>query len=137
MARVGRLAGAILVHTGGDYFLVGNTKEPCDFVATGFDHPGEFDIAKRRYIKLKPRRAVEVREPYLELELEGEPLAEALGERLLIDRNGSVSERLWRLLFDPSDEDEAPADGIVNARWLTEMPVVLWTIVRDTVLRCL
>lgn len=137
MARVGRLAGAILVHTGEDYLLVGNLKEPCNFAAAGFDSPGEIDIMKRRYIKLAPQRAVEVEEPYLVMDLEGEALAEALGERLLIDRNGSVSERLWRLLFDPSAEDEPPADGTVSARWLTEIPAEIWQIVRDAVLRCL
>jgi hypothetical protein len=138
MARAGRLAGAILVHTGKDYFLVGNTKEPCDFAAAGFDAPGELDLGKRRYIKLTPRRIIEVREPCLIFELEGEALAAALGERLLIERNGSVSERLWRLLFDPSGDEEEPLPNeIMPARWLTEMPLEFWAIVRDTVLRCL
>jgi len=137
MARAGRLAGAILLHTGEDYFLVGATKEPCDFVAAGFDSPGELDLGKQRYIKLTPRRMIEVSEPCLVFQLEGEALAATLGDRLLIERNGSVSERLWRLLFDPSGEEEPPPDGIVNARWLTEMPAELWAIVRDAVLRCL
>jgi hypothetical protein len=70
-------------------------------------------------------------------EEEGEALAATLGDRLLIERNRSVSERLWRLLFDPSADDDPPANGIVHARWLTEMPAEIWSIVRDTVLRCL
>ncbi|HTT74893.1 MAG TPA: hypothetical protein VMF50_02840 [Candidatus Binataceae bacterium] len=137
MAKVGRLAGAILVHSGEDYFLVGNTKEPCDFAAEGFASPDEIDLPTRRYTKLVQQRVINVQAPVLVFELEGEALAAALSERLLIERNGSVSERLWRLLFDPSGEDDPPANGIVNARWLTEIPSELWAIVRDTILRCL
>lgn len=40
MALVGRLAGAILAETEGQFFLVGNPKVPCDFTAVGFDPPG-------------------------------------------------------------------------------------------------
>ena len=137
MARVGRLAGAILAETGGTFFLVGNTKEPCDFEAAGFESPGEIDALERRYIRLAPRRAVELAAPYLRLELEGEALAALLAERLLIERNASVSDRLWQLLMDPSGQEESPNDEAVDARWLAEIPAPIWGIVRDTVLRCL
>jgi hypothetical protein len=137
MARVGRLAGAILADTGGEFFLVGNTKEPCDFEAQGFESPGEIDAIERRYIRLAPRRAVELAAPYLRLELEGEPLAALLAERLLIERNASVSDRLWQLLIDPSGQEEVPEEEAVDARWLAEIPAPIWGIVRDTVLRCL
>lgn len=137
MARVGRLAGAILAETGGEFFLVGNTKEPCDFNAAGFEAPGEIDALKRRYIKLVARGAVELAPPYLTLGLEGEALAALLAERLLIERNASVSDRLWRLLMDPSGQEELPEGDAVDARWLAEIPAPIWGIVRDTVLRCL
>jgi len=137
MARVGRLAGALLAETGGEFFLVGNTKEPCDFEAAGFESPGEIDALGRRYIRLAPRRAVELAAPYLRLDLEGEALAALLAERLLIERNASVSDRLWRLLIDPSGQEELPEDEAVDARWLAEIPGPIWGIVRDTVLRCL
>jgi hypothetical protein len=137
MARVGRLAGALLAETGGEFFLVGNTKEPCDFEAAGFESPGEIDALGRRYIRLAPRRAVELAAPYLRLDLEGEALAALLAERLLIERNASVSDRLWRLLMDPSGQEELPEDEAVDARWLAEIPAPIWGIVRDTVLRCL
>lgn len=137
MARVGRLAGALLAETGGEFFLVGNTKEPCDFEAAGFESPGEIDALERRYIRLAPWRAVELAAPYLRLDLEGEALAALLAERLLIERNASVSERLWRLLIDPSGQEELPEDEAVDARWLAEIPAPIWGIVRDTVLRCL
>jgi hypothetical protein len=137
MARVGRLAGALLAETGDEFFLVGNTKEPCDFEAAGFESPGEIDALERRYIRLAPRRAVELAAPYLRLELEGEALAALLAERLLIERNASVSDRLWQLLIDPSGQEEVPEDEAVDARWLPEIPAPIWGIVRDTVLRCL
>ena len=137
MARVGRLASALLAETGGEFFLVGNTKEPCDFEAAGFESPGEIDALERRYIRLAPRREVELAGPYLTLDLEGETLAALLAERLLIERNASVSDRLWRLLVDPSGQEELPEDEAVDARWLAEIPAPIWGIVRDTVLRCL
>jgi hypothetical protein len=136
MARVARLAGAILAETGGEFFLVGNTKEPCDFEAAGFESPGEIDAVERRYIRLAPRRAVELAAPYLRLDLEGEALAGLLAERLLIERNASVSDRLWRLLIDPSGQELLENEAI-DARWLAEIPAPIWGIVRDTVLRCL
>jgi hypothetical protein len=137
MARVGRLAGALLAETGGEFFLVGNTKEPCDFEAAGFESPGEINARERRYIKLAPQRTVRLAAPYLRLELEGEALAALLAERLLIERNASVSDRLWQLLMDPSGQGELPEDEAVDARWLAEIPAPIWGIVRDTVLRCL
>ncbi len=137
MARVGRLAGAILAETGGRFFLIGNTKEPCDFEAAGFEPPEAIDALKRPYIALTPRRPVEISPPCLTLDLEDESLAATLAERLLIERNGSVSERLWRLLMDPSGQAEFPLKQPVDVRWLGEIPAPIWNIVRDTVLRCL
>jgi hypothetical protein len=137
MSRVGRLAGAILAVTGGEFFLIGNTKEPCDFEAAGFESPGELDALKRSYVKLANRGDVTLAPPYLTLELEGEALAALLGERLLIKRNASVSDRLWRLLVDPTGQDEPVANEAIDARWLAEIPAPIWEIVRDTVLRCL
>jgi hypothetical protein len=137
MARVGRLAGAILAETGGRFFLIGNTKEPCDFAAAGFDPPASVDALKQPYIELSARRQVAISPPSLALELEGEELAATLANRLLIERNGSVSERLWRLLMDPSGQEEFPTNKPVEARWLGEIPAPIWNIVRETVLRCL
>ena len=136
MARVGRLAGAILAETGGKFFLIGNIKEPCDFSAAGFEPPGEIDALKRPYIRLSARRPIEINPPCLTLDVAGETLAATLAQRLLIERNGSVSERLWRMLMDPSGEGEFPRDEAVDARWLGEIPAPIWDIVRDTVLRC-
>jgi hypothetical protein len=136
MARVSRLAGAILAETVGEFFLVGNLKEPCDFAAAGFQAPIEVDAMKRPYVKLAAKHQVAVTGPYLIIDCEGEALARMLAERLVIERNGSVSERLWRLITDPCGREEVP-DGPLNVRWLAEMPSEIWQIVRDTVLRCL
>lgn len=138
MARVGRLGGAILAETQGEYYLVGNTKAPVDFREAGFEPPDEVDLVKGAYLRLKPLREVKVEAPVLLLDVEGEELAKKLVHRFVIDRNGSVSERLWRLVYspdDPLDDAEAPVER--DARWLGDIPETIWQLVRDNVLRCL
>jgi hypothetical protein len=140
MARVGRLSGAMLVHSGSEFYLVGDTKVPCNWAAAGFEPPGEIDARLRPFIRLSPLAAraasLTIAAPYLTLELEGEPLARLLAERLVVQRTGLVSERLWRLITSASEDDDAPAAEVTDARWLGEIPLPLWQIVRDTVLRC-
>jgi hypothetical protein len=137
MARVGRLAGAILAETAGRFFLVGNPKEPCDFGAAGFEDPGVIDALQRPFVELRAKRPVEITPPSIEITTEGEPLARLLADRFLIARNGSVSDRLWRLVLDPEATGEDPREPVISARWLGEMPDPVWRIVRDAVLRCL
>jgi hypothetical protein len=139
MGRAGRLAGAIVAQTGEQYFLVGQTKEPCDFAEHGFDVPAKPVEEAPWFVRLGAARAVKLAPPRLELELEGEELARVLAQRFVIERNGSVSERLWRLVLaggDPDAEDDDEPTGDVDARWLGAMPAPFWQIVRDTVLRC-
>ncbi len=127
MARVGRLAGALLAESGGQYFLIGNTKEPCDFVAAGFEPPGEpVDALVRPWVRLGATREIALRAPVLAVELEGEALAARLAESFLIERNGSVSERLWQIVSAAGED----------ARWLGVVPPSIWRIVRDAVLKC-
>ncbi|MGH8582397.1 MAG: precorrin-3B C(17)-methyltransferase, partial [Gammaproteobacteria bacterium] len=57
--------------------------------------------------------------------------------RFLIERNGSVSDRLWRLVTGVDEEDEAPEAEELDAQWLVQVPDRIWEIVRDSVLRCL
>lgn len=136
MARVGRLAGAILAETNGRWFLVGNPKEPCDFEAAGFVSPGTIDAIARPYVALEPRDAVDLEAPWLELPLEGEALAERIADRMLIRRNASVSERLWMLVIGADEETGAAPASPVDAEWLVRMPGRVWEVVRDSVLRC-
>jgi len=136
MACVGRLAGAILAETDGQFFLVGNPKEPCDFAAAGFEPPGVINALERPFVRLSPRRPVQVPHPYVTVDVEGEALARLLVDRFVIPRNGSVSDRLWRLVTDPKQENRAVLDGSIDARWLGEIPTEIWHIVRETVLKC-
>ena len=136
MARVGRLAGAILAESSGDYFLIGNTKAPCDWAREGFENPGVVDAMKAPWIKLKPTREVPIGEPWLAIDVEGEALASAVAQRFVIERNGSVSDRLWRLVTNPDDLLEPPQRSSIDARWLGEIPAPIWKVVRDTVLKC-
>jgi hypothetical protein len=78
MARVGRLAGALLAETCDHYYLVGNTKEPCDWWESGFEAPS-VDPSEARFVRLTPRRAVILSAPQLTMQIEGEPLAVVLG----------------------------------------------------------
>jgi hypothetical protein len=72
------------------------------------------------------------------MDLESEELASTLAHRFVIERNGSVSERLWRLVLHRGDTDaEDEPEGVVDARWLGEMPAPIWQVIRDSVLRCL
>lgn len=138
MARVGRLGGAILAETQGEVYLIGNTKVPCDFREAGFEPPDQVELVKGAYLRLKPLREVKIAAPVLLLDVEGEELAKKLVQRFVIDRNGSVSERLWRLVYspdDPLDDAEAPVER--DARWLGDIPEPIWQLVRDNVLRCL
>lgn len=138
MARVGRLAGAILAETAGRWFLIGDLKEPCDFTRAGFEHPGPIEPLVRPYVELVPRGNVELPAPWLEMAVEGEPLAALLAERFLIQRNGSVSQRLWRLVLSPDGSSgENEVGPVVDARWLGEIPAPVWQVVRDGVLKCL
>ena len=158
MGRVGRLAGAILAESGGRWFLVGNPKGPLDLGGAGFEAAGVVvDAMRQPWIELRPTHAIALAAPVLRIDLEGEALARCLAERFLIERNGSVSDRLWRLVLQgergpargPSDDDDDDDDddgdeeptlrgepGVIDARWLGLIPAPVWRLVRDTVLRC-
>ena len=145
MARVGRLAGAILAETGGDYYLVGNPKQPCDWRAAGFEQPVEIDPrsesagrgpagsagegARALGIDARVRPAQRLARcgtpvlaaPVLELDVEGEALARLLADVFVIARTGSVSERLWRLVIGEADDHDDPRES----RDSTEPPAVI------------
>ena len=129
--RVSRLAGAILVASEAGWFLVGNPKEPLDLRAAGFEPLREpIDAMLRPFVRLAPAAPAPLRAPVLELDLVGEAAAARLAAAFVIERNGSVSDRLWRLVLGDS-----PA-ATIDARWLGQMPLAVWQVVRDTVLKC-
>ena len=108
MARVGRVAGALLVESQGVRHRVGDFKEP--FRATIDDAP--------------------LAAPWLVLDVEGDALLRLLERRLVIERTGLVSERLWRLITHEQGGDA------IDARWLGAMPDHVWDVVRESILRC-
>lgn len=104
MARVGRWMGAIVVEAGGAQRLVGEPKEPCMFAPpVPLSSPLEVD------------------------DRDVDELAALVRARLVITRNDSVSERLWRIVTH---------DHATRAQWLVDLPAHVWDIVRDSVLRC-
>jgi hypothetical protein len=138
LARVGRLAGALLAETEGRHFLIGNTKRPCPWTATGFAAPGEVNAAARPFIELERVGPVAVDGPWVVLPLEGEALLRRLADTFVIERNGAVSDRLWRLVLQDDPESDGPsAEAVIDARWLAEVPPHVWRVVRDAVLKCL
>ena len=134
MAHIGRLAGAILVSTEGRHYLIGDCKVPCDFEAEGFMPPvADRNVLEQPYVAIEALRPVVFRDAVCLSQIEGERLAQRLVDSFLIFRNGSVSERLWRLVLAQSKKD---AEGYYDVNWLMMMPHGIWDIVRDQVLRC-
>ena len=119
MARIGRWMGAIVVESGGAHWLVGNPKEPCAEVPDSLAAPYVRALAA----PVPLTGALDVDDG----DGDGETLARAVAAKLVIQRNGSVSERLWRLVT---------GDGAARLQWLVDVPATVWEIVRDTVLRC-
>src|SRR5579862_4283854 len=134
-AYVGRLAGALFAQCHGRFFLIGNTKRPCDWQACGLEAPAEINACKRPFIRLSPLQPLEIPAPRLRMhvseEVSGEELAQMLAERFLIERNGSVSDRLWGLILQKQDDPESLAEE-VDATWLVRVPVHVWQVVRET-----
>lgn len=139
MARVGRLAGGLLLETEHEnqsiWFLVGDTKVPCDWRKAGFEPPPERDVIRDRFIRLEVCGNPNLTGTTLAIALEGAEAARTIGERLTVNRNGSVSERLWSLILG-EDEVEAPSGRTIPCSWLCEMPMPVWNVVRDAVLKC-
>lgn len=137
-ARITRLAGAILLETGETYFLIGNTKEPCNWAEAGFLAPEKIDAVHHPFLPLTPVRAVQVGAPCIRMECGIPPagLAELIAARFVIARNGSVSDRLWRLVTGETDLTASGHKQDIDGTWLAALPDSIWGIVRDAVLRC-
>lgn len=133
MAQVGRLVGAIIAVSGEDIYLVGDCKEPCDFNRYGLENPLDRNVLLQPYIKMQKRGAFQIEGPTLRIGLEGEALPQLLVDTFLIFRNGSVSERIWRLCLQYCPE---PVNGVIDADWVRHVPRGIWEIVRASVLRC-
>lgn len=140
-ARLLRLAGALLLEGQGSYFLIGNTKEPCDWPTVGFERPTEGDPAALRVRRLEPLGNQPSLGPTtLSIQINEQPIesiAGTLANRLLIRRNSSFSERLWRIVIGASDENPSGLPANSDVTWLIAMPEQVWEIVRDTALKCL
>jgi hypothetical protein len=117
------------------WFLVGDTKVPCDWRSAGFEPPRERDVIRERFVELEVCGAPALIGTTLSVGLVGQDAARVIGERLTVSRNGSVSERLWTLILG-EDEIEAPSGRTIPCEWLCEMPAEVWNVVRESVLKC-
>jgi hypothetical protein len=135
-ARAGRLAGAILLEASCNWFLIGNTKEPCDWKAAGFRIPPEVDALRHPWIRLEgANNGMNAVLVFTSDVVDGSTLAETLARRFLIRRNGSVSERLWHIVT--GQQDETDSVEYTDATWLATVPDRVWDIVREVALKCL
>ena len=133
MSKVGRFHGALLAESDGVFYMIGDLKEPADYVRAGFVDPGEWQPLQSQFVSLNVARAPVIAPPYFTSILEGDELARKLFHRLVIKRNGSVSERLWNLIFDAREYE---GRKVIDADWLLQMPDEIWEIVQEQVLRC-
>jgi hypothetical protein len=133
MAQIARLAGALLAHTDGRYYLIGDTTADCDFADVGFQAPSApIDARKRLYIELKAVAPVPLEPTVISVSVEGSALVQLLVERML-DAGGAVSDELWSLIVGES-EDTPDVPGELEAEWFVQMPKRVWDVVREGVL---
>ncbi|MEK6249344.1 MAG: hypothetical protein N2C12_14270, partial [Planctomycetales bacterium] len=131
MAKVGRFCGAVLAESDSQFYIVGDLKSPGNYETAGFVDPGELLPLEHHFVQLEVSGTAKIEMPYFNCQLEGEELALKLFHRLVIKRNGSVSDRLWNLIFEA---DENNGRDVIDASWLTEIPDEIWEIVQDEVL---
>lgn len=137
MIRFGRLAGAILLDYNSDFFLIGHTKEPCDFAQHGFEAIDSDRDQEAKIEKLSRKEGTELSWDedsiiFTVADASCEEVLTKLSDIFLIRRNNMVSERIWGLFAEELPTDTKQHSG----QWMMESPAVIWDIVRDSVLRC-
>ena len=140
-AQLARLAGALLLRQADTFILIGNTKEPCDWAAAGFHAPPELTPANPE-IRPLTLTAAPIPMPPTALTLDcgslpPDRVAAILANKLLIRRNASVSDRLWRIITGLTEESTTDSPLDPDATWLLTMPERVWNLVRDAALKCL
>lgn len=134
-----RVKGGLVCHSQDSMFFIGHPKEPCRFEELGFADPGEITAPSPAWVKLSPAGdSLPTLSDFTERALMSdtlapEELADKLAEIFMIQRNGSISERLWGLMAEHSPRT---ATGEIDGRWLSDTPIEVWDIVRDQMLRC-
>lgn len=131
--RLGRLGGAVLYETDGEYYLIGNLKQPCNFEDFGFFTPEE-TIGRCVKLRIGNRELAESFVfPYL---IQGGTSPEDIYEKFSVYRNSSISERLFTLVRDNSDKVIWKGTEYSDLRWIGSMPLPVWNIVRESILKC-
>jgi hypothetical protein len=135
------MAGALLARLDeGDaarWYLLGDTKGPCDWAAEGFAEPAGWRARDPRQLEpvaLQPQGAPALRGTTLRVR-GGDAQLAALARRLAVPRTGATSERLWRLAVG-DDEADTPTGQALEGSWIAEMPDAAWELLRAAVLRC-
>jgi hypothetical protein len=137
-----RYCGSIVLVGDAQAFVVGYPKIPGSFVEIGWENPAEIEawtgffqplcMAAQGTINVATEPLSRLRFAY-----DGElaALAEIVVQRLIIARNGSVSERLWNLCL-AAKVDRMAQGAPQDDTWLIAVPERIWQIVREDVLKC-
>lgn len=129
---VARMAGAMVYRRGQKYFLVGEIKEPCDFAQFGFVTP---ELNRKKSVELQVSDPTKLKALNFELLVDFQS-ADAVYDHFAIYRNSSISERITSLVKDFSQKITVEDHECIDARWLAQTPMPIWTMVREGVLKC-
>ncbi len=135
LSFIGRIGGAILLKTGDSYSLVGKVKTPVDFESFGFHSPEEND-SKFSVLIVSDPLLVEKNQYEILISFPKDPSPEDLYDLFVIYRNSSVSERLLNYVKDNSPKVIWENKEYMDARWLGNSPKQVWSVFRETILKC-
>ncbi|TGJ98430.1 precorrin-3B C(17)-methyltransferase [Leptospira langatensis] len=135
ISLLGRLGGGIILKDQNDFFLVGKLKQPIDLETFGF-----FNISEQ-YENFQP---LKIKDQSLTDQIQFKVLISPPKERdpqfiydlFAIYRNSSVSERLWNYVLDNGQNTLWNGKEYIDARWLGNSPRQIWSVFRETLLKC-
>ncbi|TGJ99478.1 precorrin-3B C(17)-methyltransferase [Leptospira semungkisensis] len=132
---IGRIGGAIVFKNVNSFYLIGKFKQPTDLKEFGF-----YDIPEQenKLVTLiaKDEEIVDKLKFDALISLPNSTTPEFIYDLFVIYRNSSVSERLWNYVLDNSNKIQWKGTEYVDARWLGNSPKQVWSVFRETILKC-
>lgn len=131
----GKLSGAIIFKSEGKIFLIGALKSPCCFDEYGLSDPLEKNQSVQELTITSAERTKHLKFEFA-VTLKGVEGAQEIYERLAIYRNSSISERLTSLVKEVNQSIIIEGVSYRDARWMEAVPLPVWSIVRESMLKC-